>query len=133
VLVQQRGDLHAFQVCQQERHVIDSFNLESLEDLVYHASILNRPANPERRKKVSERQAGKLVFTGPKMPPAPNERPAVKDTAIAYPGEVTRIIAKFNLPSGARVGPGQRSRYVFHCHILEHEDQEMMRPFEVVS
>jgi hypothetical protein len=56
VLVQQRGDLHAFQVCQQERHVIDSFDLESLKDLVYHASILNRPTNPERRKKVSERQ-----------------------------------------------------------------------------
>jgi len=56
VPVQQRGDLHAFQLCQQERHVIDSFNLESLKDLVYHASILNRPTNPERRKKVSERQ-----------------------------------------------------------------------------
>src|SRR5256714_14487944 len=41
VLVQQRGDLHAFQVCQQERHVINSFNLERLKELVYHASILN--------------------------------------------------------------------------------------------
>jgi spore coat protein A len=42
-----------------------------------------------------------------------------KDTVIAYPGEVTRLQAKFD-----RVG-----RYVWHCHILEHEDNEMMRPF----
>ncbi len=45
-----------------------------------------------------------------------------KDTVIANPGEVTRVIATFDL-SGL---------YVWHCHILEHEDNEMMRPFEVV-
>jgi spore coat protein A len=81
----------------------------------------------------TDQYPGQLVFTGPKMPPAANERPAVKDTAIAYPGEVTRIIGKFILPSSARVKPGERFRYVYHCHIVEHEDNEMMRPFEVVS
>ena len=45
-----------------------------------------------------------------------------KDTFTAYPGEVTRIRAQF-------VNAGQ---YVWHCHIVEHEDNEMMRPFEVV-
>jgi len=45
-----------------------------------------------------------------------------KDTAIMYPGEVTRIIATFDKPGF----------YVWHCHILSHEDHEMMRPFEVV-
>ncbi len=45
-----------------------------------------------------------------------------KDTAIAYPNEVTEVIAVFDLAG----------RYVWHCHILEHEDNEMMRPFEVV-
>ena len=44
-----------------------------------------------------------------------------KDTVRAYPGEVTRIVAKFDMPG----------RYVWHCHILEHEDHEMMRPFLV--
>jgi FtsP/CotA-like multicopper oxidase with cupredoxin domain len=44
-----------------------------------------------------------------------------KDTVIAYPGEVTRIIAHFDLAG----------LYVWHCHILEHEDNEMMRPFLV--
>jgi spore coat protein A, manganese oxidase len=45
-----------------------------------------------------------------------------KDTGIMYPGEVTRIIASFE-----RIG-----EYVWHCHILSHEDHEMMRRFEVV-
>jgi bilirubin oxidase len=44
-----------------------------------------------------------------------------KDTVIAYPGEATRVQARFDLPG----------RYVWHCHITEHEDNEMMRPFQV--
>ena len=44
-----------------------------------------------------------------------------KDTVIAYPGEVTRIKATFD-----RAG-----LYVWHCHIIEHEDNEMMRPYVV--
>jgi bilirubin oxidase len=45
-----------------------------------------------------------------------------KDTVLAFPGEITRVKATFD-----RAG-----RYVWHCHILDHEDNEMMRPFEVV-
>jgi len=44
-----------------------------------------------------------------------------KDTVIAYPGQVTRVRAQF-------LNPGQ---FVWHCHIVEHEDNEMMRPFRV--
>jgi FtsP/CotA-like multicopper oxidase with cupredoxin domain len=44
-----------------------------------------------------------------------------KDTVIAYPGQVTRIRAKFD-------SPGQ---FVWHCHIVEHEDNEMMRPYRI--
>ncbi|HEX9204428.1 MAG TPA: multicopper oxidase domain-containing protein, partial [Candidatus Deferrimicrobiaceae bacterium] len=44
-----------------------------------------------------------------------------KDTVIAYPGQVTRIRAQF-------LTPGQ---YVWHCHIVEHEDNEMMRPYRI--
>jgi bilirubin oxidase len=44
-----------------------------------------------------------------------------KDTVIAYPGEITRIKAKYDLPGF----------YVWHCHIVEHEDNEMMRPFHI--
>jgi spore coat protein A len=46
-----------------------------------------------------------------------------KDTVRATPGAVTRIIIRFE---------GYAGRYVWHCHLLEHEDNEMMRPFEVL-
>ncbi|HEX4999394.1 MAG TPA: multicopper oxidase domain-containing protein [Terriglobia bacterium] len=48
-----------------------------------------------------------------------------KDTAIAHPAEVTRIVVDF-----AHAKPG---RFAWHCHILEHEDHEMMRPYDVVA
>ena len=57
---------------------------------------------------------------GEPRPPEPWER-GWKDTVIAYPGEVTRIRAKFD-------NPGQ---FVWHCHIVEHEDNEMMRPYRI--
>jgi len=41
---------------------------------------------------------------------------------------VTRIRSPFELPPGV-MAP---QKYVFHCHILEHEDNDMMRPYEVV-
>jgi spore coat protein A, manganese oxidase len=75
----------------------------------------------------------RLVFTGPLIEPPRNERPAFKDTVTAFPGEVTRIIARFDLPTGTPVSPGATFRYVFHCHILEHEDNDMMRPYDVVG
>jgi spore coat protein A len=58
--------------------------------------------------------------TGPSRGPEPWET-GFKDTVIAYPGEVTRVRAQFK-------NPGQ---YVWHCHIVEHEDNEMMRPFRI--
>jgi spore coat protein A, manganese oxidase len=78
-------------------------------------------------------QTGKLAFTGTPMPPESNERPAWKDTIKAYPGYVTRIIARFDLPAGTVAKPGDEFRYVWHCHVLEHEDNEMMRPYKVVA
>jgi len=74
-----------------------------------------------------------LVFTGPAAPPPAYERPAWKDTMISLPGVVTRIIAKFDLPTGTPVHRGDKFRYVYHCHILEHEENEMMRPYDVVG
>ena len=63
-----------------------------------------------------------LRFTGPLVPPDPAEA-GWKDTVRAEPGMVTRIIARFE---------GFAGRYVWHCHILEHEDNEMMRPYDVL-
>ena len=53
-------------------------------------------------------------------PPEPWET-GFKDTVIAYPGQVTRVRMKF-------ATPGQ---FVWHCHIVEHEDNEMMRPYRI--
>ena len=52
-----------------------------------------------------------------------------KDTVQMHPGEITRIRMKFDLKD--RYTPAQR--FVFHCHILEHESNSMMRPYEVVG
>lgn len=52
--------------------------------------------------------------------PEPGET-GFKDTVIAYPGQVTRIRAQFKTPG----------QYVWHCHIVEHEDNEMMRPYRI--
>ena len=61
-----------------------------------------------------------LRTNGSVTPPDPWET-GFKDTVIAYPGQVTRIKATF-------ATPGQ---YVWHCHIVEHEDNEMMRPYRI--
>lgn len=65
---------------------------------------------------------GELLYTGPVTPPAPEEA-GWKDTVRADPKMVTRILVRFE---------GYAGRYVWHCHILEHEDNEMMRPYDVV-
>jgi spore coat protein A len=78
-------------------------------------------------------QTGKLLFTGRPMAPESNERPAWKDTIKTYSGYVTRLIARFDLPAGTIAKPGEEFRYVWHCHVLEHEDNEMMRPYKIVG
>jgi spore coat protein A len=65
---------------------------------------------------------GKVRYTGDATPPEPGEA-GWKDTVRADPGMVTRIIIRFE---------GFTGRYVWHCHLLEHEDNEMMRPFDVI-
>ncbi len=66
-------------------------------------------------------KSGNFVVTGPAVPPDDNET-GWKDVIRTPPSVVTRIIMKFNTYAGF---------YVYHCHILEHEDMDMMRPFEV--
>jgi spore coat protein A len=63
-----------------------------------------------------------VKYTGPAQPPAAHEM-GWKDTVRADPGMVTRIIMRFE---------GEPGKYVWHCHYLEHEDNEMMRPYELL-
>lgn len=67
--------------------------------------------------------------TGPAQPPAPEER-GFKDTVKVNPAYYTRIRIKFDLPDSVK-GKAPQS-YVHHCHIVEHEDNDMMRPFTVI-
>lgn len=79
--------------------------------------ILNRqPFNVQEYTTTRE-----LKYIGPEVLPDENER-GWKDTVKAIPGYVTRIIARFGDFTGV---------YPFHCHILEHEDHDMMRPYRV--
>ena len=64
--------------------------------------------------------------TGGMLPSDPTER-GFKDTVKVNPGSFTRIRAKFDLPTGVSAP----QTYVHHCHIVEHEDNDMMRPFTV--
>jgi spore coat protein A, manganese oxidase len=68
-------------------------------------------------------QNKRIVYSGDAAPPEANEA-GWKDTVRATPRASTRIIVKFE---------GYTGRYVWHCHILEHEDNEMMRPYEIVA
>lgn len=67
-------------------------------------------------------QITNITLGGSPTPPMDNEK-GPKDTVQVYPGEVTRVKAKFDRPG----------RYVWHCHILSHEDHEMMRPMHVLN
>lgn len=66
---------------------------------------------------------GNIINVGKAKKPDPNEM-GWKDTIRANPGEVTRIITRFGPFTGT---------YLWHCHILEHEDHDMMRPYEVLQ
>jgi spore coat protein A len=73
---------------------------------------------------------------GKLTPPDPNEQ-GWKETVRMNPGEITRVIMRFDLPNlPAVMGDPTSPRtggheYVHHCHILEHEEHDMMRPLVV--
>jgi spore coat protein A, manganese oxidase len=68
------------------------------------------------------KNTGKIKFTGGPIHPHPSEL-GWKDTVKSPPNHVTRIIIPFTQFTG---------QYVWHCHMLEHEDYEMMRPYRVL-
>jgi len=80
---------------------------------------------------------GSWSYSGPATPPDENEV-GWKETVRMNPGEVTTVMMQFalpQLPTAAMrnaVSPRTGGReYVWHCHILEHEEHDMMRPFVV--
>ncbi len=67
-------------------------------------------------------QGNEIVPQGPRIPASGGER-GWKDTVQATPNQITRVIVRF---------PGPAGTYPYHCHILEHEDHEMMRQFTLL-
>ena len=62
-----------------------------------------------------------VIESGAVRAPEPWESGSRKDTVIAYPGEITRVKATYD----------RGGLFVWHCHIVEHEDHEMMRPYRI--
>lgn len=86
--------------------------------LVQFKILDRRPFNIE--KYLAE---GEIEYTGPPEPPRPFEQ-GWKDVVRAEGGKVTRIIMHFKDHAG---------NFVWHCHFLEHEDHDMMRPLRVIK
>jgi len=80
--------------------------------------------------------SGITLVAGTERLPDANEM-GWKETVRMNPGEATTVIAQFNLPTlPASMGNPTSPRtggheYVWHCHILEHEEHDMMRPLVV--
>jgi spore coat protein A len=116
-----------------------------------HFHLVNVQIISRQPFKVENYHGGTPTFTGPARPPDPNEA-GWKDTVRMNPEEVTTVIMHFKLPTvpfsvpssprafatqfplGLPPGTtGTVNEYVWHCHILEHEEHDMMRPLVVIS
>jgi spore coat protein A len=86
--------------------------------LVQFKILERRPFNVQRYE-----NEGVIEYTGPSEPPREYER-GWKDTVKADGGMITKIIMHFKEHTG---------NYVWHCHFLEHEDHDMMRPIRIIE
>ncbi|MFA5867610.1 MAG: multicopper oxidase [Actinomycetota bacterium] len=110
-IVNLTADAHPIHLHQVMFQVVDRQPMNKDE---YKSSMEDSLQKGEDRTPLGE------LLTGPAVGPQPWEV-GWKDTVVANPGEITRIVARFDLAG----------LYVWHCHVLEHEDNEMMRPYMV--
>jgi spore coat protein A, manganese oxidase len=99
-----------------------------------HFHLVNVQILARQPFKANSSYTGTPSYTGPARGPDPTEL-GWKETVRMNPGEVTTVIMQFNLPvvpfsvpASPRTGGNE---YVWHCHILEHEEHDMMRPLIV--
>jgi spore coat protein A len=114
--------LVAFQVVNRQAFDVDTYKADWAAYLASGRSSLKPDVN--------------TYLIGPAIAPEPEEM-GFKDTVKSPPGYVTRTRAKFSLPLTSAVDYDWNTKsfgsWVYHCHILEHEENDMMRPFEVVQ
>ena len=126
------GAVHAIHVHLTQFRVVGRFDLD-----------LARYLNDNPMPVVGQRWAPKPdnYLVGPMQPPAPYEL-GWKDTVRCPPGQVTRFVVRW--PTAAELGfdpdetfatpSGERERgYVWHCHVLDHEDHEMMQRLRIIN
>jgi spore coat protein A len=126
-----------FQLVQRQTFDRDLYYADWLTTNGYGDQLLNDPTDLDLHEALTNPTINVAnpadYLTGSPTPPAPNEQ-GWKDTIQMNPGEVTTIRVRFAQQDGspypfdATCGPG----YVWHCHIIDHEDNEMMRPYMVV-
>ena len=99
-----------------------------------HFHLVNVQVLSRQAYSVKQYVGGIPNYQGPLMAPDPNEL-GWKETVRMNPGEVTRVIMRFDLPATPFIVPPSPrtggNEYVWHCHILEHEEHDMMRPLVV--
>jgi spore coat protein A, manganese oxidase len=99
--------------------------------LEHHRQLVGTPAAPT---------PPAIALAGTQPHPAPPAERGWKDTVRANPGEITTIRMRFDLPHAVDPATGRyagfeqpEQRYAMGCHILEHEDNDMMRPYTVAA
>ena len=105
-------------------------NFTILDRQEFNADVIEQPVLQHNGTQGTGFRLDNITKTGP-VTAANQVEKAPKDMVTALPtqtdppntGQVTRIKATFDKPG----------RYVWHCHILSHEDHEMMRVLEVVQ
>jgi spore coat protein A len=120
-LVNLTADTHPIHLHLVQFQIVDRTPFDAA---AYQAALDRARANDENAANLDPAP----YFSGRPVAPDPNER-GWKDTVRSNPGQVTRIRARWTLPTGV----ASPQRYVFHCHILEHEDNSMMRPLDIVG
>jgi spore coat protein A len=124
--------LVAFQVLNRQPFDVEAYKTDWS---AYLASGRTDPAHPKPDVNGTS-SLGRPYLIGLPIPPSPEEM-GYKDTVKTPPGYVTRTRAKFSLPLTSYLDYDWNTRsfggWVYHCHILEHEENDMMRPFEVVQ
>jgi spore coat protein A, manganese oxidase len=99
-----------------DKAITENPALDSIE--IWEIYNFTEDAHPIHIHEVQFQVVNRQPFDGAARPPESWET-GLKDSVIAYPAEITRVKALFDLPG----------LYVWHCHIVEHEDNEMMRPY----
>jgi FtsP/CotA-like multicopper oxidase with cupredoxin domain len=131
VLVNPTMDVHPIHVHLVQFQIVKHQSIDSTAYINAWKSLNGDPPLNHPTKNVPSLEP---FFTGTSSGPTSSEE-GWKDTVLVNPGEMVTIRIRWAeqdgnpYPFDATVGPG----YVWHCHLLEHEDNEMMRPYIVVS